>query len=84
MSKTHTGTLVNEAKKLSRWLVERAKSAGRPTTEAEINTRVMARCGMYTDEDRTSITQAGLVFFKRDDPDGYARVIAAYCGEKVS
>lgn len=81
MGQTHTGDVMKEAKKVARWLADRSKSASAPTTEAELNTRVDTRCPKhFSDEDRSGVCQAALVLFKRDDPNGYERVIAAYAG----
>lgn len=81
MSHTHTGDVMKEAKKLARWLCDRAKSAGAPTTEAELNTRADTRLPRhFTDDEKTGAVQAALVLFKKTDPAGYERVIANYAG----
>lgn len=77
MSKTHTGDVTNAAKKVSRWLVDKAKGAGNPTTPTELQARVDATCKQFNDEDRQAIVRASVVFFKRDDPDGHIRMIEA-------
>lgn len=81
MSKTHTGDVTNKAKSVARWLADKAKGAGKPTTEAEFQARVLAVCPKnFTDEDRGAVESAALVFFKRADPEGHARMMNAYAG----
>lgn len=80
MSKTHTGDVTNAAKRVARWLVDQAKGAGRPTTEAELQARVSATCKKFNELDRAAIEMAALVFFKRDDRVGYDRMINHYAG----
>lgn len=75
MSKTHTGDVTSRAKKLSRWLVDRAKAAGAPCTRKEIDLRADSVCKGLEIEDRDAAIKAALVFFKRDDPVGYTRMI---------
>lgn len=73
MSKTHTGDITNAAKKVSRWLIDKAKGAGHPTTETELKARVKATCNKFVAEDRLAIARASVIFFMRDDPEGYRK-----------
>lgn len=79
MTQTHTGEITRAAKKLSRWLVDKAKGAGAPTTEREMLLRAEAICKPlhFTKDDVEAVVRGALVFFKRDDAVGYTRVVVA-------
>lgn len=74
MSKTHTGEITAQAKKIAKWLSVRIQSKGAvaPTTH-EITTRIhqACPCPRFSSEDQVSIGRAALTLFKRDNPAGW-------------
>lgn len=73
MGVTHQQELMREGRKIARWLIKRAASAGYPTSQTEMNSRIKAICSQFDPQDQAAIGSAALATFKRDDPEGYAK-----------